>query len=249
MDVQPIHRAKRPHYPTQPKSPSRGSWLARHLPRSWKKIAAIGGGAALLVAGAIAYDRMNPGAIVAPLFEHGKGRAATGCVVTAPPVFLSEEEALQIIRDELARHGLTMAAPGPGRTGTVGLSSDPLDLVDAEGKVMVEFVSQADTERLVGDGNSFWTHSTVSSYDFRKAGKVMRARLRSRGPVGHAGVFYDPANSMPSPRSSSGSYPVDPEDIHKAWEKARVTAADKSKDELRQQVADFAVWLKKQGVL
>ncbi len=46
--------------------------------------------------------------IVAPIFEHGEGRGATGCIVVSPPVFLSEEEAMQIIREELAKHGIQL---------------------------------------------------------------------------------------------------------------------------------------------
>lgn len=46
---------------------------------------------------------------VAPILEHGKGRGATGCVVISPPVFLSEEEALQVVKEELAKHGVQLA--------------------------------------------------------------------------------------------------------------------------------------------
>ena len=40
---------------------------------------------------------------VAPIFEHGEGRLATGCIVITPPVFLSEEEGMQILREEFAK--------------------------------------------------------------------------------------------------------------------------------------------------
>ncbi len=50
--------------------------------------------------------------VVAPIFKHGEGRGATGCIVIAPPVFLSEEEAMQIIREELAtKHGVKLGDP------------------------------------------------------------------------------------------------------------------------------------------
>jgi hypothetical protein len=49
---------------------------------------------------------------VAPIFKHGEGRGATGCVVLSPPIFLSEEEAMQIVKEELAKHGVTLAS-GP----------------------------------------------------------------------------------------------------------------------------------------
>jgi hypothetical protein len=45
-------------------------------------------------------------AVAAPIFEHGEGHGSVGCVVITPPVFLSEEEALKIIRESLAGYGL-----------------------------------------------------------------------------------------------------------------------------------------------
>ena len=47
---------------------------------------------------------------VAPIFKHGEGRGADGCMVVSPPVFLSEEEALQIVKEELAKHGVQLAS-------------------------------------------------------------------------------------------------------------------------------------------
>ena len=49
---------------------------------------------------------------VAPIFERGEGRGATGCIVVSPPVFLSEEEGVQILREELAKHGIHLKAGG-----------------------------------------------------------------------------------------------------------------------------------------
>ncbi|HBO43451.1 MAG TPA: hypothetical protein DD670_05880, partial [Planctomycetaceae bacterium] len=49
--------------------------------------------------------------VVAPVFEHGEGSGSTGCIVMTPPVFLSEEEAMQIIKDELAKHGIALSGP------------------------------------------------------------------------------------------------------------------------------------------
>ena len=43
---------------------------------------------------------------VAPLFIHGDGRGATGCVVVAPPVFLTEEEARQTIAEEMKKENI-----------------------------------------------------------------------------------------------------------------------------------------------
>lgn len=48
-------------------------------------------------------------AVVAPIFEHGEGRGATGCVVVNPPVFLSEQDAMQVIREELPKSGVSLS--------------------------------------------------------------------------------------------------------------------------------------------
>ena len=48
--------------------------------------------------------------VVAPIFAHGDGRAYMGCVAVSSPVFLSEEEALQIIKEELAKEGIELGA-------------------------------------------------------------------------------------------------------------------------------------------
>ncbi|OGF48377.1 MAG: hypothetical protein A2231_10275 [Candidatus Firestonebacteria bacterium RIFOXYA2_FULL_40_8] len=42
-----------------------------------------------------------------PLFEHGEGKGAIGCIVTAPPVFISEADAREIIEEECRKAGLT----------------------------------------------------------------------------------------------------------------------------------------------
>jgi hypothetical protein len=45
---------------------------------------------------------------VAPIFEYGAGRAGDGCVVVNPPVFLSEQDAMQVIREELKKSGVVL---------------------------------------------------------------------------------------------------------------------------------------------
>jgi len=49
---------------------------------------------------------------VAPIFEHGKGRGVFGGEV-APPRFLTEEEARNVIVDEAKKAGVTFVAGGP----------------------------------------------------------------------------------------------------------------------------------------
>ena len=53
--------------------------------------------------------RAGGAAIVAPIFKHGEGRGATGCVAVSPPVFLSAEEALHVIKEELTQQGVNIS--------------------------------------------------------------------------------------------------------------------------------------------
>lgn len=81
---------------------------------------------------------------VAPIFEHGEGRGATGCVVIVPPAFLAEDEALQIVNEELAQHGIQLVRGAvikelkiasrcmrPAETEETTKKTDPGDLDDA----------------------------------------------------------------------------------------------------------------------
>jgi hypothetical protein len=93
MDAKPAKDTREPAYPT------RREVLAGAA--SFVLVSLSGGSAALAV------DK-EAGVSVAPIFEHGTGRGATGCVVLVPPAFLSEEEGMQVIREVLAKHGVTL---------------------------------------------------------------------------------------------------------------------------------------------
>jgi hypothetical protein len=97
METKPVQDFERPAYPTR-----------REV------LAGAASFALLSLAGFnFAFAESEVGKIsVAPIFNHGDGRGATGCVAVSPPVFLSEEEALQIVKEELAKHGVKLTA-GP----------------------------------------------------------------------------------------------------------------------------------------
>ena len=109
------------------------------------------------------------------MFQHGEGRGATGCIVMSPPVFLSEEEALQVIREEMTAKGVQL---GTNQTTVAGITveriamsvpkasagttqeakparpayeikQEPLkvDAADLKKKVYIEFLGQADAWR------------------------------------------------------------------------------------------------------
>ena len=276
MEPKPVKKAKPPRYPTRLEVLADPELLARHLPPAWRVSSELAGAVTLFLAanGAVnAADDAPPpveAALVAPIFEHGAGRGATGCVVVAPPVFLSEEEALQIITEELAEYGLEFGKDALELDGvlvsqqvSVGgewvddhwepeLEQVPdtertleLDRVDAERRVAVEFVSRADYFDMGGPEDS----SSVQMYDFPDVIEKVAEDVREADPEVRVAFFYDPMVRGPSRDKwldRSARQEADDEDespgIHE-------TPKARSRRFLRLQVKDFVDWLKAQGAI
>ncbi len=97
MEAKPVTQKQEPAYPTR-----------RDVLKSAAAFVLVG-----LAGTRIAADEgKGKGITVAPVFEHGNGRGVAGCIVVSPPVFLSEEEAMQIIREELTKHGIKLKDGG-----------------------------------------------------------------------------------------------------------------------------------------
>jgi hypothetical protein len=213
QQVRKVRRQRRPGYPTRPEVTRDAELLRRHVPSAWKKSAQVTAVLSIMLAAGCRNDVVtkDPTAVqVAPVFVHGEGMGSVGCVVTAPPAFLSEEEALGVISDELAKAGLSMTQRNltleqvliprlqfSGYFRRVFVSeftenSFPLvaDLVNPQKGVAVKYVAPADCDELGATPSD----STLRTYDCRDiAGKVGGALRTSRKAPGMAyGVFYDP---------------------------------------------------------
>ncbi|MHC4640917.1 MAG: hypothetical protein ACYS32_04675 [Planctomycetota bacterium] len=198
-------------------------------------------------------------AMIAPLFAHGKGRGVTGCIVISPPVFISEEEAAVIIKEELAKHGVEL-----DRTNVVleGVEIKPdldgapdrwqpeplkveMDMQDSDKKISVEFVSQKDhsaIERLKYNRMM----STVHIYKIKKLGERLRRELRIQQAEGVYGIFYDPMVLLiRRPITSEDGKSV----TEMYWKERMKLAKENASEELRKQVQDFAEWLKEKEVI
>lgn len=229
LAARPVRRLHPPVYPTRLEVLANPEVLRRHsgLPDLFRG-EAVPLAAALMAVGLggctdpdpspearrkAALERVAAAAIVAPIFEHGEGRGSTGCVAVSPPVFLSEEEAIQIIREELTQAGLPMTESDVLMDG-VGmpqweLSIDTdwvdgrldlrrvesatvvpfrVDLQNAQRGVAVEYVSASDEEAL---DRTFW-NSTAQRYDTAGTARRIAERVRSDGRGAFVGVFYDP---------------------------------------------------------
>lgn len=181
---------------------------------------------------------------IAPLFIHGNGMGAYGCQMVAPPVFLSEDEALSLVNDVAKDYGLEFSAQVSVDFTDVlepsvnimqpenALPSDTYitlcpDFMDASHGVAIEFVSVEDVKawhRDTGVGCS------VEQYDTIGAAAQLSDALDDAysDTISTAGVLYDPCEL--SEKSESASREI-------------------SVDQLKKQAKDFFEWLKSQGVI
>lgn len=191
---------------------------------------------------------------VAPLFLHGEGRGAFGCVMVAPPVFLSEDDALAVINETAKEYGLKFTAgDGPEFTGVTqpvtslyGEETGPSDktttlkpdFTDSEHGVVIEYVSVEDVRK--------WHKETgyavsVEEYDTEDVADQLSDGLEQADNNGFytAGVLYDPCERCE---------PEDPSN-EEEWNKAEAKTRQMSEEQLKAQAKDFFEWLKTQGII
>lgn len=180
-----------------------------------------------------------------PIFAHGTGRGSYGCESVAPPVFLSEEEAMQVIEEECAAQGIdlsgqkTISGTFPA-TSTLpeaisGGASDQtytgdlrLDGYSEDLGIGVEFVSTDDILDWKADTGMA---ATVEEYDLKGTAQ------RLSDCTDNVAVFYDPMAA-------------DYNDFTGSNEESYVESSkEQSLEDLREQVRDFLQWLKAQGVI
>ncbi|MFH1039055.1 MAG: hypothetical protein V1789_10365 [PVC group bacterium] len=269
MKPKPVRRYGIPAYPTRLQVLADPNLLEKHIPANWLSTPELAGAVAIFLAantcvnaGEKELSTSSRAAVVAPIFEYGEGRGATGCVVVSPPVFLSEEEALQVIVEELTNAGVEVTGTDvvlegvtiPQRIKTYqqvegkleekveeipGTEPLSVDIKDDRHRIGVEFVSKSDYFKLGGAMSA----STVQDYDFKQvAGGVAKA-VGQKGNGIYFGTFYDPAVPMnwESLRAEQAG--------KKRWEAAKIQGGAEAKRLLRQQVQGFIDWLKGQGAI
>jgi hypothetical protein len=263
LGVRPLARAATPRYPTFEAFAAEPALLMRYVPPRWRRcrialaalaafalgrIAAAGEGGALAseAKASVAPQPKRPRTArsarqvaVAPVFVHGEGRGATGCVAIAPPVFLSEAEALEILWDELEDASLgferspRVASLRPQEAGARPLV---FDFWSPSLRLGVTFVGEHNYEALAGraanavespDGGIAF--STVGAYDTLAVAQRTAERLR-QAHADSAAVLYDPLVHAPYGRRDDG-----PEATHN---ELRAQA----RELLRAQVRDFVDW-------
>lgn len=202
--------------------------------------------------------------IAAPIFEHGDGRGTIGPAAVSPPLFLSEEEAMQVIREELGKHGIQLKEASPlkevsipprTRKETTVVTEDDLvktteystedhanlkplrpSGIDPDRKIAVVYVTKMD-----GDPFGATNLAAPGEYDFKNAAAFVANRVEVFGKtVMYFGVFYDPLVPTKSPSKTGG-------DANRS--NPPKTTNTESQKLVRQQARDFAAWLKRKEVI
>jgi len=227
MNVSPVSRYANPRYPAREILDEHPELL--RLPRRWRQHALVL--AALTAVGTLAAGCRPQAAVaeiptggapppppapafakVAPIFEYGTGHGAFGGIGGNSPVFLSEDDARQVIVDESKRAGITFAADGKRFTEFnmpvtwVKYGGDKehapalqrrelvLDGMDAAKGIGYEYVSKDDFTAWQSKDNPM--HSTAWSEDLLAPARQLRDELVKVESPGAYGVFYDPMVGM-----------------------------------------------------
>lgn len=258
MQASPQRTHRSPGYPTRLEINADPTLLRERLPSAWAGHPELATAAALALtftlagchtpSSVVAADsKACPAggpAIIAPLFEHGDGFAATGCIIVNPPAYFTEDEAWLIIDAELAKHGINLtekeyAIPGVeiplyrSEDLAARKDGDPLpppvsvaplnaDRADPQHRIALEFVSAENPPEKAAFHFADEFGGTIGSISFSGGAEAMRSEV---GNSATEKVFFA---ALYDPLASSNA---------------------KSRRLLRQQVRDFIQWLEAQGAI
>ena len=153
-------------------------------------------------------------AIVAPILRRGEGLASVGCVVINPPAMLSEEQAFEVIIDELRVYGIDLSERNATLesvlvkrhvvehgydwvddqkvTHVLGVDESlVVDGLDRQNQIAIEYISWKDYDEFDGP----WQHhhfSTAYIVETRAVAKAVAAQIAEQPAGLYFGVFYDP---------------------------------------------------------
>jgi hypothetical protein len=274
MKLTPVASYRPPRYPTHDYLLDHPE-LLRLVPRRWRGnrlvLAALGATTILLTSCKAQESSTGTSGqrCVAPIFHHGDGRSSFGCVAISPPVFLTEDEALQVITDEAKSVGLHFE-PIPqgvhsGIPNTTVLTPNgnvTFDAFEAVHRIGIEFIPAKEAADWDGrrDMGTAGELSTVA------AAENFRNNLAAAKHPPVIGIFYDPLPyySMRKLADSAlvadawqrescdylAAHPVNEPNPNKVnWREHQVMQRFQSEYLLRLQVRDFIAWLKAEGVI
>jgi hypothetical protein len=242
MEAKPVKRIADPRYPTRLEVLADRELLEKHMPAAWKSCAEIASAAAILLtvnncwAQQPLSGNVKTKAIVAPIFEHGEGRASDGCMVVNPPVFLSEQDAMQVIREELQKSGVILSDEkvilfdgsisqdqkklfeNIGKNIQTGKSKPPVlqNFDPKTGKIIPVVRESYDPRKKVGiavvDKDDYHelggapSASSVQSYNFKKVAQEVRDLVATKDNDLYFGIFYDPTGARGKSNSQTNEF-------------------------------------------
>lgn len=260
MEITPLRDYPRPEYPTAAAFHQNGRRLLHFIPRRWRFVKTLGSVLAFTILSGLCACSVQDGegqnstdktaSVAVPLFVHGEGRGSYGCESVAPPVYLSEDEAAQVIRETAKEYGLSFtgegtvsgdALPYTTLSGTIDETYKgelPLDGYDEATGLGYLFVSRDDIAAWQKDTG---LSSTVAIYDTKETAQKLADTVKNTA------VFYDPSEDA----DLLDRYFVDTEEPYTEENLAAYEAAQKTQmeEKLRAQVMDFIAWLQAQGII
>jgi hypothetical protein len=258
LNVSPVKRYPNPKYPTK-QEVMLDPQVLKAVPKRWSArpavsmvlLATLSTGLCSCMVKASQLPGSKKAALAIPVFQHGDGRGSYGCSSVAPPVFLSEEEAAQVIRLEAETMGVMFDGtksiegifPATDLNWNEKLKDETwqgtlqLDGYDEALDIGFEFVSQKDVVEWQNKGGVM---STVESYDM--LGTAERLAKTSK----NLAVFYDPGEDWKDFKINRGDEIAE----YNAYVQ-QYTAEQKERmlEDLRLQVRDFLSYLSAQGVI
>jgi len=257
MQIEKVRSYPTPRYPTAVQFHETEK-ITRYMPRRWRAkrlvgqvllITAVTGLCSCTVPDAGKQPEAERKTdLSVPLFVHGEGRGSFGCDSVLPPVYLSEDEAAQVIRETAREYGVDFSGKGTVEsrklpyTNVYGVEMDDtykgtltLDGYDSALGIGFEYVSQKDVSEWHKDTNMM---STVETFDMKGTAE------RLTDAVKNTAVFYDPGldySTMPEWHSE--------DDWDRAVDEYHARQKERMTEDLRAQVVDFLEWLKGQGII
>lgn len=279
MKIEPVRSYNTPEYPTAEVF-FRTDTLTKYIPRRWRCNKWVGKALMFVVlAGLCSCSAQTPMGdekhtetthtaeketygkekgqkqnLEIPLFVHGEGRGSYGCVSIAPPVYLSEDEAAQVIRETALEYGLDFSGEGsvygeelPYTNIAAEIDEDmgtysgelPLDGYDADKNIGFLYVSQKDVAAWHKQGEIM---SSIEVYDMQGTAEKLTKTLTDTA------IFYDPGcdfNTFMELMKQAGEN-ADWEEISQSFERIE---KERMIEDLRAQVLDFLEWLKGEGII
>ena len=202
--------------------------------------------------------------VVAPILQKAmdeEGRGYFGCVAIDAPYVFSENEALDIIRQEFAKEGVELLPDrelsgfaenrpdrdkqeeNPPSTGD-GTGRWRFDLGTEDGALFVEFLTRNDNVALREEKEAWFT---MDCPDLPACSERIREKMSSRtnGFPATIALFFDPLTYIPPSRDKPWDW-SEPEEVRQSREAAQNELAHR---QLHEQVRFFLDWARKEGKL